>query len=418
MSLAREYEKQLIGRIISSTADYYRNADGIHIDLLTTSQPIFVAYVEAIEAKVTPSVIYLSDKCPDSKKYILGAVEGVDFSIPIADLIGVLEEDMKVRALNDSIMAATTKPTSEEKIEVLSMAMAKVHGGGRSSIVKASDVARERVAGMMNKVDDGLKTGFPYFDKLTGGFQKSDLIIIAGEPSMGKSSLALNIADVIASEDNPLLFISLEMSNNQLVDRVISCRTEINIRDFKENYPVIENAAAEFYDMDFYLADDMNVNVHYIIGLIRAACLCHGVKVVFIDYLQLMSYETSRGREQEVGFIARALKNLAKELNIPIVALSQLNRPRDNDHYPRMKRLRESGQIEEAADIIWFIYRREECDITEYNGESTEGHVEHIIAKGRNYGTGKFDGHFIKEFTKFIPYGQKNVGFPVDWEGA
>lgn len=403
MSLARTYEKQLLGRIISSVDDYYAYADGIVPDLFVTGQKVIKVYLEAISSGMKPNLLYLKEHCQDQSSYIIGCVEGIDFSIPMEDLIGVLEEDMRCRLIDEACSLAKVKGTSEEKANAISKGMASVYMGGTKSIVSGYEVAKRLVNNIGKESHSGIRTGFPYFDFLTGGLQDTDLIIIAGEPSQGKTSLSLNIAENVLSQGKSLLFVSLEMSEDQIMNRMISAKSEYPTNVWHDHLAEIMNVASSYHDKGFYIADISNSSVHHIVGLIRSAQIRKKVDVVFIDYLQLMSSEKSRSREEEVGSIARVLKNLAKELSIPIVVLSQLHRGKDSDPKPTLRRLRDSGQIEEAADVVWFIYRPETYGRLEYNGEHTNGMTVHIVAKGRNYGTGEFLGGFKEEITKFTP---------------
>ena len=154
--------------------------------------------------------------------------------------------------------------------------------------------------------------------------------------------------------------------------------------------------------MQLHVADIANVSINNVIANIRSAKFRLGIDCVFIDYLQLIRDSKSQNREQEIGTVARGLKNLAKELNIPIVLLSQLSRPKQpGNHMPGLSRLRDSGQIEEAADMVWFVYRPESYGIEQFEDQHTKELAVNIIAKGRNYGTGTFYTRFLESITRF-----------------
>jgi replicative DNA helicase len=257
----------------------------------------------------------------------------------------------------------------------------------------------------------GLKTGFTYYDNFSGGLQKSDLVIVAGETSQGKTSFALNIADYIADHKTPVAIISLEMSNGQLLSRLVCSRINLPIKKIRENILSFEGAASDYINLPIYVADIKNNGVNSICGMIRAMVMKHNVEVAVIDYLQLVSDKSKGSREQEIGSIARIFKNLAKELNITVIALSQLARDK-NRPYPTLARLRDSGQIEEAADVVIFVYRPEAYGLTDYNGLQAEGLAEVIVAKGRNIGTCKFFLNFRDETTKFSNYDQHQETAP------
>jgi replicative DNA helicase len=177
----------------------------------------------------------------------------------------------------------------------------------------------------------------------------------------------------------------------------------VPFKKLKENIALIQQAGSEYKNQPLYIADISNNSIDHISGLIRNAYIRYGIKIAVIDYLQLLGDRTQRSREQEVGKVTRALKNLAKELKITVIALSQLSRPKiAGQHYPTMSRLRDSGQIEEAADVIIFIYRPEVYGIEEYEGDDSSGVAEIVMAKGRNYGTGRFKSRFEETTTRFI----------------
>ena len=263
----------------------------------------------------------------------------------------------------------------------------------------------------------GLQTGFHDLDKMTGGWQNSDLIIIAARPAMGKTALVLSMAKNMAVDfSSPVAIFSLEMSNLQLVNRLISNVCELESEKIKSgqlSQPEWDNLMARtklLYSAPLYVDDTPSLSVFELRTKARRLVREHGVKVIIIDYLQLMNASGMKfgSREQEVSTISRSLKGLAKELNIPIIALSQLNRSvetRDdkNGKRPQLSDLRESGAIEQDADIVCFIHR------PEYylrSGEDAEGNdirglAEFIIAKHRSGGVGDVKLRFRKQYTRF-----------------
>lgn len=256
----------------------------------------------------------------------------------------------------------------------------------------------------------GISTGFKELDRHTKGLQPSDLTIIAAETSQGKTSLALNICTNIVLDGVPVFFASYEMSNVQLTGRVLSSLCEIQQPDIIYGHITeLENkryneAINQLAESKLFLYDIKNNTVGNLINSIRKHKILYDIKIAFIDYLQLISGDKSKNREQEVGEISRLLKNTAKELNISIVALSQLKRERD--HTPTLSRLRDSGQIEESADNVIFIYRQEaylgeDYPVTYKDGTHVEGVAKIIFAKGRNVGTTDFYMRFEKLLTKF-----------------
>lgn len=402
------YEKQLIGRIIGDPDIYYENADIIHSSLFNECADIFETFSEVIKKQKHPGLQRILAELPSRKNFLADLMVNIDFSIPVEEMVQELEEARMVSYLDNSLADAAAKKTSEEKLATLTHAMASIYQKSSSSWEYAFDLAKETIHHLDNQKKQGIKTGFRAFDTLTGGLQPSDLVIIAAESSQGKTSLALNITESVVEKGFSLAFISLEMSKLQLMLRLMCSRSEIPKSTIQKNLPLIHQAGSWFEDKELLIADVTNSSLTNITGLIRSACIRNNIDVAVIDYLQLITDKNFNGREQEVGAIARALKNLAKELDITIIALSQLSRPKfGNDHTPSLSRLRDSGQIEEAADIVWFIYRPEVYGFEEYDNEPTGGMAVHLILKGRNYGTAKFKTDFFSNITKFRDRGNR-----------
>ena len=276
-----------------------------------------------------------------------------------------------------------------------------------NEIVKASFAAID-AAYKNNTTLTGVATGFEEIDKMTCGFQPSDLIIIAGRPSMGKTSFALNIAhNAAAHPDIPsrVAFFSLEMSKEQLVTRLLCSQSELNAQTIRrgflkdEDWPRLLDAAAVISELPLYIDDTPAITVMEMRAKARRLQNDQGLDMVIVDYLQLMRGE-GESREREISEISRALKAMAKELNIPVVALSQLNRSVESriDKRPQLSDLRESGAIEQDADVIMFVYRDEV-----YNPDKPEnaGMAEILIRKQRNGPTGTVTLRFLGEFTSF-----------------
>jgi replicative DNA helicase len=262
----------------------------------------------------------------------------------------------------------------------------------------------------------GLDTGFHALDKITSGWQKSDLVIIAARPAMGKTAFVLSMAKNMAVDySHPVAVFSLEMSNVQLVNRLIVNVTEIEGKKIKDGklepheWEQLNYKIKELYDAPIFIDDTPSLSVFELRTKARRLVREHGVKIIIIDYLQLMNASGMGfgSREQEVSMISRSLKGLAKELNIPIIALSQLNRGVESRQgnegkRPQLSDLRESGAIEQDADMVCFIHRPEYYKIFEdSNGESLIGLAEIIIAKHRNGAVGDVRLRFKSDFARF-----------------
>ncbi len=266
------------------------------------------------------------------------------------------------------------------------------------TVANLFDAAIDRVVKATQTPDGitGVATGLKALDKITGGFQPSNLIIIAARPSMGKTSLGLAMARMAASNPDPCLFVSLEMSANELVTKLIATETAHSPSQLcrgagmnREQAEALRTDAAALRQLPIIIDDTPGLSIGEFRAKATKAKQEHGIKWIIVDYLQLMTGEKKGGnREQEISSISRGLKLVAKELNIPIVALCQLSRSpelRGGDKRPILSDMRESGAIEQDADVVIFPYRPEYYKITsDADGNSVEGITELIIAKHRN----------------------------------
>jgi replicative DNA helicase len=252
----------------------------------------------------------------------------------------------------------------------------------------------------------GVKSGFQQLDAILGGFQPSDLIILAARPSVGKTALALDMARHIATKEkkNVGLF-SLEMSNMQLMDRILSMQVNVGLWDLRmgklkdEAFERLADAMGVLSESGLFIDDTPGLHIMEMRTKARRLTMEHKVDMIIVDYLQLMQGRTRDNRVQEVSEISMFLKNLARELNVPVLALSQLSRAVESrtTRIPQLSDLRESGSIEQDADVVVFIHREEQ-----YNPETDrKGIADLIIAKHRNGPTGQVELYFVKEQARF-----------------
>ncbi len=258
----------------------------------------------------------------------------------------------------------------------------------------------------------GVPSGFKDLDMFTAGFQPSDLIIIAGRPSMGKTSFAINVATNAAIEANtPTAIFSLEMSKEQIGLRILCSKARVNLKNLRtgflsqEDWPKLTAAAGKISEAPLYVDDTPAINSLEMRAKARRLKKEKDLGLIVVDYLQLMRGTTpTDSREKEISEISRALKALAKELNVPVIALSQLNRrveERPNKR-PQLADLRESGAIEQDSDVIIFIYRDEVYNQSDDNPK--KGEAELIIGKQRNGPIGLVKAHFRSSYSTFLPY--------------
>jgi replicative DNA helicase len=270
------------------------------------------------------------------------------------------------------------------------------------------------------KTVTGVASGFNELDELTSGFQPAELIIVAARPSMGKTAFTLNVAQHAAIEHNvPVAFFSLEMSKESLVQRMLTSEARIDAQRLRkgllrdDDFPRLARAAGILSSAPVWIDDTPGITLLEMRSKARRLKTDAGVGMVIVDYLQLMQGPAnSESRQQEVSQISRGLKALAKELNVPVVALSQLSRAPEqrtgDNKRPQLSDLRESGAIEQDADLIMFLYRQEFYDgPVDKDGNSLEGRAEVIIGKQRNGPTGTVNLLFQKQFTRFENISQR-----------
>ena len=271
------------------------------------------------------------------------------------------------------------------------------------------------------KTITGVASGFTDLDELTSGFQPADLIIIASRPSMGKTAFCLNVAQHAAIEDHvPVALFSLEMSKESLVQRMLTSEARVDSQRLRrgmlrdDEFPMLARAAGILSSAPIWIDDSPGMTLLEMRSKARRLKAESGIGMVIVDYLQLMQgHSSAENRQQEVSQISRGLKALAKELNVPVVALSQLSRApeqRTGDHRPQLSDLRESGAIEQDADLIMFLFRQEMYEgPNDKDGNSIEGKAELIVGKQRNGPTGLVNLHFYKQFTRFANWSPRQT---------
>ena len=306
---------------------------------------------------------------------------------------------------------------TKDVFNLLDTAESKLYDVTQGNIKKSTETAQSLVIQAKKKIEEisnkdglsGIPSGFPELDKLTSGWQPSDLIIVAARPGMGKTALTLSMArNMSVAKKIPVAFFSLEMSSIQLITRLISSETGLtseklrtgNLEKFEWEQLNVKVSALE--NAPLYIDDTPSLSIFDLRAKARRLSSQYGIKLIVIDYLQLMTASISNkngNREQEISTISRNLKALAKELQVPVIALSQLNRSLEQrqDKRPVMSDLRESGAIEQDADVIMFIYREEVYD----PDTDQAGIAEILISKQRNGPIGMKKLRFLGEHTMF-----------------
>lgn len=314
---------------------------------------------------------------------------------------------------------------TKDVFDLLDNAEAKLYEVTQGNVKKSTETAQSLVIQAKKKIEEisnkeglsGIPSGFDKLDKLTSGWQPSDLVIVAARPGMGKTAMTLTMARNMAVEQNiPVAFFSLEMSSVQLITRLISSETGLSSEKLrtgrleKHEWEQLNVKVKTLEKAPLYIDDTPSLSIFDLRAKARRLSSQYQIKLIVIDYLQLMTAGGSQkggNREQEISMISRNLKALAKELDVPVIALSQLSRAvetRGGSKRPLLSDLRESGAIEQDADIVSFIYRPEYYKIEEWDDEErspTEGQAEFIVAKHRNGGLDNIRLKFIGHLGKF-----------------
>ncbi|MBP5427506.1 MAG: replicative DNA helicase [Clostridiales bacterium] len=387
---------------------------------------IFDAMMELFEAAKPVDIITVSERL--ALKGTLESVGGLEYIselsniVPSSENAGYYAKIVKEKSIRRDLIKVSSNilnlgyDSSDEINALLEQAEKGIFKVSQDMATKGVVPIKEvlvdtfdKLEGLYNNKDDvsGIPTGFKDLDYKLSGLQNSDLVLIAARPAMGKTSFALNIAQNIAIKKNvPVAIFSLEMSKEQLVTRMLCCEAMVDASKMKtgkledDDWAKIAGVLGTLSDAPIYIDDTPGTSVSEIGAKCRKLKLEKNLGVVVIDYLQLMKGRgRSESRQQEISEISRSLKILAKELNIPVITLSQLSRAAEQrqDHRPMLSDLRESGAIEQDADIVMFLYRED------YYNEATEKKniSEVIIAKHRNGSTGTIELAWLSQYTKF-----------------
>lgn len=355
--------------------------------------------------------------------YLAMLVDYVPTSANIAYYCRLVKEKSIARGLMHAATGITTK-IYDDKLEIndlLDQAQQAIFEISNERVTQSTVPLKEVMMVAFNQIQDlyerkeritGIPSGFYDLDELTAGFQKGNLIIIAGRPAMGKTALALNIAQhaaIHATKPVPVVIFSLEMSKEELAVRMLCSESRVNANRLRTghlidvDFPRLTKGASQLSSGSIFIDDSGSISVLELRAKARRLKASHGLGLIVIDYLQLMRGSSrSENRQQEIAEISRSLKALAKELSIPIIALSQLSRLSTQrsakDRRPVLSDLRESGAIEQDADVVMFVHREEYYD---RDNPDLKGKAEIIVGKQRNGPIDTVEVAYLGEFTKF-----------------
>lgn len=423
-----EAETALLGSLMLDKDGIIKVADIVDVEDFYDHRHklIYESIIALFERSVSIDVLTVSNDLEEKKlldkvgqtSYLTSLVNSVPSSAHITYYANIVHKKGTLRRLIHSASEITNLAYNEEdEIEnILDKAEQKLfnisHGHLKQNFVPIKSVLHDT----FERIDElhrhrgklrGLPTGFIDLDTKLGGLQKSDLIILAARPSMGKTSLALDILRYISvNTKTPTGIFSLEMSKDQLVDRLLAAQSDVDFSKIRtghltdEDFEKLGDAMGALSEAPIFIDDAAGGNIMEIRTKARRLKADNDIGLIVVDYLQLMAGRSTENRVQEVSEISRSLKILARELNVPVLALSQLSRGVENrpDKVPQLSDLRESGSIEQDADVVMFIYRE---DMYKGNDSSRPNIAEIHIKKHRNGPTGQVDLYFENTRTSF-----------------
>jgi replicative DNA helicase len=427
-----EAERSILGAILLDNLAYNQAAEHLRTEdfSLDSHRRIYARMVDLAESSRPIDIITLVDELSRNKElqaigdmgYVSSLLDGVPDRPSIEHYVKIVRDKALLRGLIHAANAAIARAAeqSDSAEEILNDTEATIFGLSEKRIGRGFLGIQEIVKDSFGSVDallqrgqriTGLATHYNDLDEMTSGLQKSDLVILAARPSMGKTAFAMNIAENASIDDGKVVGIfSLEMSREALLLRLLCSRARVDAHKmrtgslWRDDMQKVVRAMEELASSQIYIDDTPGVSLSEMRAKARRLQQsCGSLDLLVVDYLQLMSGGSKRyeNRTQEVSAISRGLKALAKELHVPVIALSQLSRApesRGGDHRPQLADLRESGSIEQDADLVMFIFREE---IYKQDDPDLQGRAEIIIAKQRNGPIGRVNLAFLKQSTRF-----------------
>jgi len=431
-----EAEQAVLGAMLLDGDAALRGAELLQEDVFyrEAHRRLFRALRTLVDRQMVVDYVTVRDEL--SRRGELEAIGGVDYldelagAVPTAANLEYHARILRDKAIQRRLIEAATQiitETYEQKSaagELLDAAEARIfriaetrRDDGFKRIKEMLWPTMEHIEGLQGRggAITGVPSGFTDLDELTTGFQKSELVIVAARPSMGKTAFCLNIATHAALEGHGVAIFSLEMSKDALVQRMLCAEARVDSQAVRRgtlrdtDFTRLARAAGILQTAPVWIDDTPALTLLEMRSKARRLRAENAVQMIVVDYLQLMrSPEYAENRVQEISDISRSLKGLARELEIPVIALSQLSRAseqRGGERVPLLSDLRDSGAIEQDADLVLFIHRpemyRDLREKAEQKGESLDGRADVILAKHRNGPTGQLDLHFHKQFTRF-----------------
>jgi len=407
--------------VLRSGEDFFDSANGRIFDVL----------LELYDRHSTFDIVHVHQSMSD--RDLLEAVGGLEYLVELAQSVPtaanavhyarLVRQKAAIRALinaaGDILHDAYTN--AENADDVLEQAEQRIYQIAQQSEQTHAQGMDQLVIEVLRVIEDndgrlitGVPSGFADLDEMTQGLQPGEMLILAARPSMGKTAFALNLAEQMAMAGNPVVIFSLEMGRHQLVQRLLAARSCVDSQKIRrgmlnrEDWQQLRSACGDLHDAPMFIDDTPGLSLMQMRAKARRLCFKHGIKAIIIDYMQLMSSgRRAESRQVEISEISRGIKAMARELSVPVICLSQLNRAAEQreGHRPRMSDLRESGSIEQDADVVMMLHREEyyhqsDPDWKLHNPDRV-GVAELILAKQRNGPTGTVYLTWAAEITRF-----------------
>ncbi|HRY32074.1 MAG TPA: DnaB-like helicase C-terminal domain-containing protein [Bacteroidales bacterium] len=421
-------EQTLLAYILNDRAVYLEHNKELHENLFSDEshhRSIFRAYKQQMDEGGKTDVFTIASKVGMSAEVLSQLVASCEWFADVEALIDSLHQHYIRQSVNRlaSFIIASKNSDGDELLTILEDGLKEIRSGGTVSFLTLLDTVKDVFRQIDLNASGNKLTGIPYglkwLDNFTGGMHGGDLVVIAGRTSQGKTSMALSCAYTAAMTGHNVGIWSLEMTDIQITARLMSFASDVPAKDILYNkldmrdIDALNSRIGDIITKGIFLPQGVTAKVSEIMNTIRLLKLHQGLSLAIVDYLQLTTTGEKISREQDMAKAARQFKNLAKELNIPIILISQLHRTSEKDQRPALHHLRDSGQIEEAADVILLVYRPEVYGIemidfhgTEY---STGGLAMIDLVKGRNVGVLDGLAHFNRDTTHFTEHSEKEV---------
>lgn len=435
---ALEVERTVLGSMLIDSQAALNAIDILDEDCFysTANARIFLCMKEMFEKSIPVDIVTITDllrkkgwlESVGEETYLGELAECIATSANIEYYANILREKAILRKLITVAGEITTEcfNVDVEPQEVVDKAESRIFGISESRIKNKFESMADLLPKTFEEIEGytkgnfkGVQTGFKELDEMTTGLQPGDLVIVAGRPSMGKTAFVLSLAlNTSMKYKNPTAIFSLEMSKESLVQRMLCSEARVNMHQLrsgtlpKRDLPKLSLAAGPLAEAPIYIDDTPAISVLELRAKARRLKAQYGLKLIIIDYLQLMgSTSKVESRQQEISIISRSLKGVAKELDVPVIALSQLSRAVEqrNDHRPQLADLRESGAIEQDADLVMFVYRDE---VYNKDNENVKGKAEIIVGKQRNGPIGTANLAFVRDFARFENLSEREEEIP------